>query len=115
MLHYGAADESDAGNGDDDPGLPVDGMVREPAEHESSAENTMRWGDGAGGGHTVLRALTEPSPTAIFFIAPLAVGGQRAYYNFARQFLSWTKPNPLYSLDHDTLGEVADWSLWYPW
>ena len=111
MLHYGAADESDdVANGDDDPGLPVDGMAREPAEHASSADNTMRWGDdGASGGHTILRPLTEPSPTAIFFIAPLAVGGQRAYYNFARQFLSWTKPNPLYSLDHDTLGEAADY------
>eukprot|EP00873_Tetraselmis_striata_P016306 jgi/Tetstr1/436570/TSEL_025367.t2 len=64
----------------------------------------LQWGDGTGNGHTVLRTLTEPSPTPIFFIAPLAVGGQRAYYNFARQFLSWTRPNPLYSLDHDTLG-----------
>ena len=69
-----------------------------------SGHADLQWGDSEGGGHTVLRALTEPFPTPIFFIAPLAVGGQRAYYNFARQFLSWTKPHPLYSLDHDTLG-----------
>eukprot|EP00951_Prasinocladus_malaysianus_P026883 scaffold239739_cov48-Prasinocladus_malaysianus.AAC.1 len=53
--------------------------------------------------HTVLRTLHDRSPTPIFFIAPLAVGGQRAYYNFARHFLNWTRPHPMYSLDHDTL------------
>ena len=107
MVHFGAADSEEV-EADDAPRLTGDAAASESADRKPSADSPPAWGEGAPAGHTTLRALIEPSPTPIFFIAPLAVGGQRAYYNFARQFLSWTKPNPLYSLDHDTLGKSPE-------